>query len=105
MPHNYVIQVLGKLPGLFSPKRYLYHCVRCKWSFVVNDTRRGVVTAVATDGRPLQIDEAARRLVTFHLGPCPELEALALETSRRPQIEPETAVGRFSYSPTPMRRA
>ena len=50
MPHLFAIKVLDKLPGLFKPRRYLYHCARCKWSFVVNDGRRGALRPIATDG-------------------------------------------------------
>ena len=59
--HSYAIKVLGKLPGFFQPQRYSYYCVRCKWSFLVNDGRRGVVTALDASGKPLERPEAAER--------------------------------------------
>ena len=74
--HVFAIKILDKLPGLFKPHRYLYHCARCKWSFVVNDGRSGVTTAVHGDGNSLQHDDAERRLATFALGPCPALQVL-----------------------------
>ncbi len=77
--HLFAIKVLDKLPGLFKPNRYLYHCARCKWSFVVNDGRRGVIAPVDDDGKPLPHDEAIKRGATFALGPCPAMEALNLE--------------------------
>jgi len=77
--HIFVIKILDKLPGLFKPHRYLYHCARCKWSFVVNDGRSGVLTPVDNDGNPLPHDEAISRVATFALGPCPALQVLNVE--------------------------
>jgi hypothetical protein len=74
--HVFAIKILDKLPGLFKPNRYLYYCARCKWSFVVNDGRSGVITAVDGDGNSLQHDEAESRVATFALGPCPALQVL-----------------------------
>lgn len=78
--HMFAIKVLDKLPGLFKPHRYLYHCARCKWSFVVNNGRRGVITPVDKDGEPLAHDEAIERAATFALGPCPALRVLNSES-------------------------
>jgi hypothetical protein len=74
--HIFAIKILDKLPGLFKPHRYLYHCARCKWSFVVNDGRSGVITPVDADGNPMPNDVAISRLATFALGPCPALQVL-----------------------------
>jgi hypothetical protein len=74
--HVFAIKILDKLPGLFKPNRYLYYCARCKWSFVVNDGRSGVISPVDGDGNFLQHDEAQRRLATFAVGPCPALQVL-----------------------------
>jgi hypothetical protein len=74
--HLFAIKILDKLPGLFKPHRYLYHCARCKWSFVVNDGRSGVITPVDADGNPMPHDEAISRLATFALGPCPAMQVL-----------------------------
>jgi len=71
--HDFVIKSMGRLPGFFKPHRYLYVCMRCKWSFMVNDGRRGVVTALDRDRNPLNATEACERLETFELGPCPGL--------------------------------
>lgn len=73
MPHLYAIKVLDKLPGFFKPHRYLYHCVRCKWSFVVNDGRRGALRPVAEEGTTLTRDEVVARASTFAAGPCPAM--------------------------------
>jgi hypothetical protein len=77
MHHLFAIKVLDRLPGLFKPHRYLYHCARCKWSFIVNDGRRGVLTALGDDGHPLTHDEAVARAATFAAGPCPAMRVLA----------------------------
>lgn len=79
MHHVFAIQMLDQLPGLFKPHRYLYHCVRCKWSFVVNDGQRGTITPVDGDGNALAHDEALKRSATFALGPCTGLQLLNLE--------------------------
>lgn len=87
--HSYAIKVLGKLPGLFQPQRYAYYCVRCKWSFLVNDGRRGVVTALDASGKPLERTEAAQRVATFTDGPCPSMKILGLAVPR-PSISAST---------------
>jgi hypothetical protein len=76
MSHIFAIRAMEKLPGLFKPRRYLYHCARCKWSFIVNDGRRGLITAVGDKVIALDRDEAARRVATFAAGPCPAMEIL-----------------------------
>jgi hypothetical protein len=73
MPHLYAIKVLDKLPGFFKPRRYLYHCVRCKWTFVVNDGRRGALRPIAEEGVTLTRDEVVARGSTFAAGPCPAM--------------------------------
>ena len=72
-PHLFAIKTLDKLPGLFKPRRYLYHCVRCKWSFVVNDGRRGALRPISENGAPLTSEEVAARAETFAAGPCPAM--------------------------------
>ena len=67
--HHFAIEALDK-SGPFRPQAYLYTCVRCKWIFRVNDSR-GSVIALDGLGRRLQEPENARRVVTFHRGPCP----------------------------------
>lgn len=108
MPHMFAIKVLDKLPGLFKPRRYLYHCARCKWSFVVNDGRRGALRPISDDGMPLTRDEVVARAETFAAGPCPAMRIVAeasihlnengnranghgpayVESPRRPEIRP-----------------
>ena len=77
MPHMFAIKALDKLPGLFKPRRYLYHCARCKWSFVVNDGRRGALRPISEDGSPLTRDEVVARAETFAAGPCPAMRVVA----------------------------
>lgn len=75
-PHLFAIKALDKLPGFFKPRRYLYHCVRCKWSFVVNDGRRGALRPIAEEGTTLTRDEVVARASTFAAGPCPAMRRL-----------------------------
>lgn len=76
-PHLFSVKVLDKLPGLFKPRRYIYHCARCKWTFILNDGRRGTLRPVADGIKPLTHDEAVARAATFAAGPCPAMRVLA----------------------------
>ena len=80
-PHLFSVKVLDKLPGLFKPRRYLYHCARCKWTFVLNDGRRGVLTPVDDGIKPLARDEVAARAATFAPGPCPAMHVVVARTA------------------------
>jgi len=93
-PHLFSVKVLDKLPGLFKPRRYLYHCARCKWSFVVNDGRRGALRPIAEDGISLTRDEVVARASTFAAGPCPAMGVVA-EAHRR-----LNGIGSNSHAPT-----
>ena len=75
--HLFTVTEIDKLPGLFKPRRYLYHCARCKWSFVVNDGRRGALRPISEDGSPLTRDEVVARAETFAAGPCPAMRVVA----------------------------
>lgn len=77
IPHLFAIKVIDKLPGFFKPTRYLYHCARCKWTFVVNDGRRGALRPIAEDGRRLTREEVVARASTFAAGPCPAMHRVA----------------------------
>jgi hypothetical protein len=72
--HHYAIEALEK-PGSFRPQPYLYTCVRCRWIFRVNDSR-GSIIALDGLGRRLAEPENAKRIVTFHRGPCPAFPVL-----------------------------
>jgi hypothetical protein len=81
--HHYAIEALEK-PGAFRPQPYLYTCVRCRWIFRVNDSR-GSIIALDGLGRRLPERENAKRIVTFHRGPCPAFpvfEYLVAEVDR-----------------------
>jgi hypothetical protein len=67
--HHYAIEALEK-PASFRPQPYLYTCVRCRWIFRLNDSR-GSIIALDGLGRRLAEPENAKRIVTFHRGPCP----------------------------------
>ena len=77
--HSFAIKLLTK-SGLFHPQPYLYVCVRCRFTFVVNQSR-GSVVAVNRDGKPLSEPENSTRIATFAEGPCPALEPLYREFS------------------------
>lgn len=69
MRHNFAIWSLDQ-DAAYERQLHLYYCLRCKWSFSVDD-RRSSVTPLDLNGHPVQGVEAAERLATFSLGPCP----------------------------------
>ena len=69
MKHSFALQLLNDGP-FGSPREFLCHCVRCKWTFKVNP-ERGTVVAFNNVGEPLAGPEATRRIDTFAEGPCP----------------------------------
>ena len=75
MRHLFHIETLPK-SGIFRRQPYLYHCIRCKWRFRVNDTK-GSIVALAPDGSTLEGAEAEERIRTFAHGPCPKMLAAA----------------------------
>jgi hypothetical protein len=68
--HNFAIWVMGRHPGWFKPQRYMYRCLRCKWTFVINDEYRGSIRVAADKTGETTAAEAERRLATFEGGPC-----------------------------------
>jgi hypothetical protein len=85
--HHFAIEALEK-PGAFRPQPYLYTCVRCRWIFRLNDSR-GSIIALDGLGRHLPEPENAKRIVTFHRGPCPAfpvLEFLVAEVERESRL-------------------
>lgn len=74
MRHNFAIWALER-SGTFRRPLHLYYCVRCKWAFRIDD-RNGSVTPLDPDGNPLPEFEAAERLATFGVGPCPAFNRL-----------------------------
>lgn len=81
-PHLFAVKALEKLPGLFKPRRYLYYCARCRWSFIVNDGGRGTLTPLHDNGEPLPHETAVARAETFASGPCPAMRKVAEAHSR-----------------------
>jgi hypothetical protein len=88
--HHFAIEALEK-PGAFRPQPYLYTCVRCRWIFRLNDSR-GSIVALDGLGRRLAEPENAKRIVTFHRGPCPAFPVLEFLV---PEIERESGLARF----------
>ncbi len=85
--HQFAIESLEK-PGALRPQPYLYTCVRCKWIFRINDSR-GSIKALDGLGRHLPEPENAKRIVTFHRGPCPAFrvfEEFAPEIQRESRL-------------------
>lgn len=74
MRHNFAIWALEK-PGTSRRRLHLYYCVRCKWTFQVDD-RSAAVTPLDQDGNPLREVEAAKRIATFEVGKCPAFNHL-----------------------------
>lgn len=71
--HNFAIWPLEK-SGTSRRRSHLYYCVRCKWAFRVDDS--GSVTSLDQNGNPVREREAAERLATFGVGPCPVFSRL-----------------------------
>jgi len=86
MRHQFAIETLDKA-GALRPQPYLYRCVRCKWIFRINDSR-GSIIALDGLGRRLAEPENAKRITTFHRGPCPAfrvIEYLSREVDADPR--------------------
>jgi hypothetical protein len=88
--HHFAIEALEK-PGSFRPQPYLYTCVRCRWIFRLNDSR-GSIIALDGLGRRLAEPENAKRIVTFHRGPCPAFPVLEYLI---PEVERESRLPKF----------
>jgi hypothetical protein len=74
MRHNFTIWALER-SGTSRRPLHLYYCVRCKWAFRVDDYS-GSVTPLDPNGNPIQKLDAAERLATFGVGPCPAFTRL-----------------------------
>ena len=83
--HSFAIENLPK-GASFASRPYLYTCIRCKWTFRVND-RPGSIVTMDQNGQPLPEPENSGRIATFALGPCPALRNLAgRETTGVPRV-------------------
>jgi hypothetical protein len=90
--HNYAIRALEK-PGLFQPRPYVYTCVRCRYSFIVNESR-GSILSVDRNGTPLPEPENTTRIETLADGPCPSLRMQTRQAHRTvPIAQPSRFVG------------
>jgi len=78
--HTFGIRALEK-PGRFRTRPYLYVCVRCRQSFLLNQGS-GAIVAVDGNGVPLREPEHSRRVKAFASGPCPALRT-RLRVSRQ----------------------
>lgn len=67
--HSFVIKSLQKA-GILKPRPYIYICLRCRYTFLVNE-RRGSIVALDRHAQPIPEPENSRRLATFAQGPCP----------------------------------
>jgi hypothetical protein len=96
MRHSFAIWAL-ETDAASGRRPHLYYCLRCKWTFRVDDRWTVVtVTPLDADGSPIQTSEAAERLATFALGPCPVFSRLT--AGPRPTQEvtlPDTFRGRL----------
>src|SRR5579862_5997472 len=69
MKHRFALQPLND-SAFGSPREFVCHCVRCKWTFRVSPDR-GSIVAFNNVGEPLEGPEAEKRIATFAEGPCP----------------------------------
>ena len=67
MPHNFVIEPLGRQPGWFKPQQYRYYCICCRWMFLVEGRK---ICALNESGEPLPEPENGQRFASFALGLC-----------------------------------
>jgi hypothetical protein len=87
MRHNFAIWAL-ETDTVSKRRLHLYYCLRCKWTFRVDDRWTVVtVTPLDTNGSPIQTSEAAQRLATFGLGPCSAFSRL----TANPRLTQEAA--------------
>jgi len=106
MRHNFAIWALER-DAASGRRLHLYYCLRCKWAFRVDD-RWTVVTVTPLDanGSPIHTSEAAERLATFGLGPCPVFSRLTAGARLTQEVTPlKTFRGRFAALISAGRRA
>jgi hypothetical protein len=106
MRHNFAIWAL-ETDAASGRRLHLYYCLRCKWTFRVDD-RWTVVTVTPLDanGRPIQTSEAAERLATFGSGPCPVFSRLTAGSRLTQEVTPlKTFRGRLAALISAGRRA
>ncbi|MGO9061352.1 MAG: hypothetical protein ACLQU2_28830 [Candidatus Binataceae bacterium] len=89
MKHDYFIEDLGQAAGWFKPHRHRYSCLRCGWTFLVEDSR-GAVVALDEFGEPLPRPLNAARVQTFVDGPCQPSQYPATERMQPAYKKPVT---------------
>ena len=106
MRHNFAIWAL-ETDAVSKRRLHLYYCLRCKWTFRVDDRWTVVtVTPLDTNGSPIQTSEAAERLATFGLGPCPAFGRLTANPRLTQEVTGlETFRGRLASLISAGRRA
>ena len=90
--HDFVIGPLSFSDLLGRPAQ-LYHCVRCKWSFMVSASK---VVVLDEHQQPIVGAESLRRFNSFAQGPCPALEILVSDVAaidRAPRVAPRNGQG------------
>ena len=85
--HNFAIWVMGRRPGFFKPQRYKYLCMRCKWSFILNDEYRGSIRVCLEKAGAMTTAEAEYRLRTFESGPCPGSQSSKVQSPEGSRLE------------------
>jgi hypothetical protein len=95
MRHNFAIWASEK-DARSQRRLHLYYCLSCKWAFSVDDRRNSVVP-LDLNGNPIQGAEAADRLATFGLGPCPVFSRLTEDRRLTQEVTPlKTFRGRLA---------
>jgi hypothetical protein len=67
--HEFTIGPLSA-NSIFPERARVYHCIRCKWSFLVCNNR---IVVIDENQTPLGGAEGVKRFSTFSNGPCPAL--------------------------------
>lgn len=75
--HEFVIGPQRESP-MFRRKARLYHCMRCKWSFLVCERQ---VIVLDEHGNPMSGARSSERFDTLKEGPCPGLAVLLRKAS------------------------
>jgi len=92
LKHDFVIGP-QRYSELFGRPARLYHCVRCKWSFLVGGSK---VVVLDEHQKPIVGEESLKRFNSLGQGPCPVLEAFmsaALATAQASHVRPKNGQG------------
>ncbi|HEY2524597.1 MAG TPA: hypothetical protein VGI29_06025 [Candidatus Binataceae bacterium] len=92
LKHDFVIGP-QRYSELFRRPARLYHCVRCKWSFLVGGSK---VVVLDEHQKPIVGEESLKRFNSLGQGPCPVLEAFmsaTLATGQASRVAPRNGSG------------